>query len=153
MFAPVCGRLNLRLQNSLRRTMEEIEAGKVAEAREEYSGLKEQLNELWRSGQFQDCAEVLDDCVGLNSKCDTLRRYRARARHKVGDRTHTAWADTLLTTAAIALDGASYARSTEAPTDRTTPLIVTPLPPAAAGGDGHRGSQGRGGGGGAGAPR
>ena len=76
-------RLNLRLQNSVRRKMADIEAEKAEEARTEYGALKQQLNDLWRAGEFKDCAEVLDDCVGLNSKCDTLRRYRARARQKV----------------------------------------------------------------------
>ena len=90
VFGAHGGVLN-KLKSSLSKehalTKEEREAKRLAalpEAKRVHHQLKTELNEAWRSGEFDEAKELLDKCIQLNGKSDALYGFRARVLDRSG---------------------------------------------------------------------
>lgn len=46
---------------------------------------KAEANAAWERGEYAKCAEQLSVSIAVNSRCDVLRRYRAKAASRAGD--------------------------------------------------------------------
>ena len=64
------------------------EAGRHAEreaAARRCAASKAEANATWVNGEYAKCAEQLSASIAVNSRCDVLRRYRAKAASRAGD--------------------------------------------------------------------
>mgnify|MGYP001261612525 CR=1 FL=1 len=64
------------------------EAGRHAEkeaAAVRCAASKAEANATWARGEYAKCAEQLSVSIAVNSRCDVLRRYRAKAASRAGD--------------------------------------------------------------------
>eukprot|EP00965_Chrysotila_dentata_P204275 6182234-Pleurochrysis_carterae.AAC.3 len=73
-----------RLQRSRSFLTEEQRLDMQSEALEDHVDAKEQANECWDAGLYEECVGHLSDCLRLNRHSDVLHRYRARVHKHVG---------------------------------------------------------------------
>ena len=88
---------------------------------------KAEANANWARGEYAKCAEQLSVSIGVNSRCDVLRRYRAKAASRQGD-DDAAVRDAQRAVALNASGGRNHAALASASTSRTTQTPPLPLP-------------------------